>query len=47
MKILDLDTNGLQLVEPEILRVNLGDNSEHITFYRDIDKTIYSLEFKI
>lgn len=43
MKILDLDTNGLQLVEPEILRVNLGDNSEHITFYRDIDKTINSI----
>ena len=43
MKILDLDTNGLQLVEPEILRVNLGGNSEHITFYRDIDKTINSI----
>jgi len=42
-KLLDLKTNGLQLVQPEIFRIILGDNSENISFHRDVAKTINSI----
>ena len=42
-KLLDLHNNGLQLVQPETLRVILGDNGEHISFHKDAAKTINSI----
>ena len=42
-KLLDLDTNGLELVQPEILRIILGENSEYIAFHKDVTKTIDSI----
>ena len=42
-KLLDLDNNGLELVQPEILRIILGENSEYIAFHKDVTKTIDSI----
>ena len=42
-ELLDLNTNGLELVQPEIFRIILGYNSENIAFHRDVGKTINSI----
>ena len=49
VKLLDLKACGLELVQPEILRIVFGKNGEHIAFHKNVDKTIdsiskYSLE---
>jgi phytoene dehydrogenase-like protein len=43
VKFLDLRTKGLELEQPEILRIALGENSEHIAFHKDATKTVDSI----
>ena len=42
-KLLDLKSKGLVLDQPEILRVALGENSEHICFHKEESKTVDSI----
>ena len=42
-KLLDLKSKGLELEQPEILRVALGQNSEHICFHKEESKTVDSI----
>ena len=34
-KLLNLKNNGLELEQPEILRIALGENTEHIIFHKE------------
>ena len=43
VKLLDLEACGLELVQPEILRIVFGNNGEHISFHKNVDKTIDSI----
>jgi len=43
MKDLNLEANGLTLIQPEIVRVALSENGKNITFYRDPKLTTASI----
>ena len=43
VKLLDLEACGLELVQPEILRIVFGNNGEYISFLKNVDKTIDSI----
>ena len=42
-KLLDLKSKGLELEQPEILRIALGENKEHIAFHKEDSKTVDSI----
>ena len=42
-KLLDLKSKGLELEQPEILRIALGENKEHIAFHKENSKTVDSI----
>ena len=42
-KLLNLKRKGLVLEQPEILRVALGENNEHICFHKEESKTVDSI----
>ena len=43
IKFLDLYTNGLEIIQPDILKTIIGDDNEHISFHKEIDKTINAI----
>ena len=43
LKKLDLDTNGLELVQPDLVRIVLGNNNDHIAFYQNAKQTADSI----
>ena len=43
MTELDLVTNGLELNRPDVVRIALGDDGDHITFYKDSKQTADSI----
>ena len=43
LKKLDLDTNGLELVQPDLVRIVLGNNNDHIAFYQNAKQTAESI----
>ena len=40
---LDLDTNGLELVQPDLVRIVFGNNNDHIAFYQNAKQTTDSI----
>ena len=43
MKKLDLESKGLELIQPDIVRSAIGNNGEQIDFYLDSNKTVESI----
>ena len=43
LKKLDLDTNGLELVQPDLVRIVFGNNNDHIAFYQNAKQTTDSI----
>ena len=43
MKKLDLENHGLELIQPDVVRIALGNNGENLTFCRDPQKTVESI----
>ena len=43
MTELDLGANGLELNRPDVVRIALGDNDDHITFHQDSKQTENSI----
>jgi phytoene dehydrogenase-like protein len=42
-KLLKLSTKGLELEQPEILKIALGENNKHIAFHKKNSKTVESI----
>ena len=42
-KLLKLSTKGLELEQPEILKIALGENNKHISFHKKNSKTVESI----
>ncbi|MBF89184.1 MAG: hypothetical protein CMG75_05865 [Candidatus Marinimicrobia bacterium] len=43
LKNLDLESRGLEIIQPDIVRTAIGMNNNHIQFYLDLNKTIKSI----
>lgn len=43
IKILDLESKGLELIKPDIVRIALDENRNHIVFHRDAERTAVSI----
>ena len=43
MTELDLEANGLELNSPDVVRIALGDDGNHITFHQDSEQTENSI----